>query len=83
MASKERFPCTANFPQLWQLQIGARSHRTELSISGTHTEPSSRRVRVETNASRVDRSPSHLLHRAGQCAAEIFQAEVSDLTSRS
>ena len=31
---------------------------------------------------RLDRSPVHLLHRAGQCAADIFQAEISDLTPR-
>jgi DNA-binding MarR family transcriptional regulator len=31
---------------------------------------------------RLDRSPVHLLHRAGQCAADIFQTEVSDLTPR-
>ena len=30
----------------------------------------------------LDRSPVHLLHRAGQCAAEIFHAEISDLTPR-
>ncbi len=30
----------------------------------------------------LDRSPVHLLHRAGQCAADIFQAELSDLTPR-
>ena len=31
---------------------------------------------------RLDRSPVHLLHRAGQCAADIFHAEISDLTPR-
>ncbi|MEQ1924336.1 MAG: MarR family transcriptional regulator [Pyrinomonadaceae bacterium] len=33
---------------------------------------------------RLDRSPIHLLHRAGQCAGEIFQAEMGggDLTPR-
>lgn len=33
---------------------------------------------------RLDRSPIHLLHRAGQCAAEIFQTELApgDLTPR-
>lgn len=30
----------------------------------------------------LDRSPTHLLHRAGQCAADLFQAEVPDLTPR-
>jgi len=34
--------------------------------------------------SRLDRSPIHLLHRAGQCAGEIFQHEMGggDLTPR-
>lgn len=38
----------------------------------------------ETTTSRLERSPIHLLHRAGQCAGEIFQAEMSagDLTPR-
>lgn len=27
---------------------------------------------------RLDRSPIHLLHRAGQCAGDIFQSEMSD-----
>lgn len=33
---------------------------------------------------RLDRSPIHLLHRAGQCAGEIFQSEMGggDLTPR-
>ena len=33
-------------------------------------------------SSRIDRSPIHLLHRAGQCAADIFQTEISELTPR-
>jgi DNA-binding MarR family transcriptional regulator len=35
-------------------------------------------------AGRLDRSPIHLLHRAGQCASDIFQAEMAegDLTPR-
>lgn len=38
----------------------------------------------DTTLNRLDRSPLHLLHRAGQCAAEIFQAELGsgDLTPR-
>ena len=32
--------------------------------------------------SRLDRSPIHLLHRAGQCAEDIFQTEIADLTPR-
>jgi DNA-binding MarR family transcriptional regulator len=31
---------------------------------------------------RLDRSPVHLLHRAGQCAAEVFQADIPALTPR-
>ncbi len=38
----------------------------------------------EVNQRRLDGSPIHLLHRAGQCAGEIFQAEMGggDLTPR-
>jgi MarR family transcriptional regulator, temperature-dependent positive regulator of motility len=38
----------------------------------------------DTASSRLERSPLHLLHRAGQCAAEIFQTELGsgDLTPR-
>ncbi len=38
----------------------------------------------ESAGSRLERSPLHLLHRAGQCAAEIFQVELGsdDLTPR-
>lgn len=38
----------------------------------------------DTTTSKLDRSPLHLLHRAGQCAADIFQAELGegDLTPR-
>jgi DNA-binding MarR family transcriptional regulator len=38
----------------------------------------------EIAARRLDGSPIHLLHRAGQCAAEIFQSEMEsgDLTPR-
>lgn len=32
----------------------------------------------ETAGARLDRSPIHLLHRAGQCAGDIFQAELGD-----
>ena len=36
------------------------------------------------NLDRLNRSPIHLLHRAGQCAGDIFHAEIkdSDLTPR-
>lgn len=38
----------------------------------------------ETTSGRLERSPIHLLHRAGQCAGDIFQAEMAngDLTPR-
>jgi DNA-binding MarR family transcriptional regulator len=38
----------------------------------------------ESASNRLERSPLRLLHRAGQCAAEIFQSEVGgeDLTPR-
>ncbi len=38
----------------------------------------------DSNASRLERSPIHLLHRAGQCAGDIFQLEMGggDLTPR-
>jgi DNA-binding MarR family transcriptional regulator len=38
----------------------------------------------EENSGRLRRSPIHLLHRAGQCAGEVFHAEIpdSDLTPR-
>jgi DNA-binding MarR family transcriptional regulator len=38
----------------------------------------------ETSSVRLDCSPIHLLHRAGQCAGDVFQAEMSggDLTPR-
>lgn len=32
----------------------------------------------EKNPDRLERSPIHLLHRAGQCAGDIFQNEMSD-----
>ncbi len=38
----------------------------------------------DSASSRLERSPLHLLHRAGQCAAEVFQSELGsgDLTPR-
>ena len=38
----------------------------------------------ETASNRLERSPLHLLHRAGQCAAEVFQTELGsgDVTPR-
>ncbi|HWB43931.1 MAG TPA: MarR family transcriptional regulator [Hyphomicrobiaceae bacterium] len=41
-------------------------------------------MKRNNNSNRLDRSPIHLLHRAGQCAGEIFHAELrdGDLTPR-
>ncbi|MGE0765358.1 MAG: MarR family winged helix-turn-helix transcriptional regulator [Hyphomicrobiaceae bacterium] len=38
----------------------------------------------ESGTGRLDRSPIHLLHRAGQCAGDIFHGEIgdADLTPR-
>lgn len=38
----------------------------------------------DTNTVRLEASPIHLLHRAGQCAGDVFQAEMleGDLTPR-
>ena len=38
----------------------------------------------DTSSSRLEKSPLHLLHRAGQCAAEVFQTELGsgDITPR-
>jgi DNA-binding MarR family transcriptional regulator len=35
-------------------------------------------MKRETGAGRLERSPIHLLHRAGQCAGDIFAAEMGD-----
>jgi DNA-binding MarR family transcriptional regulator len=41
-------------------------------------------MKREPSTGRLDRSPIHLLHRAGQCAGDVFLAEIgdSDLTPR-
>ena len=41
-------------------------------------------MKHDPNSDRLRRSPSHLLHRAGQCAGDVFHAEMSnaDLTPR-
>lgn len=41
-------------------------------------------MKRESVNGRLDRSPIHLLHRAGQCAGEVFQGEITetDLTPR-
>jgi MarR family transcriptional regulator, temperature-dependent positive regulator of motility len=41
-------------------------------------------MKRDTNLDRLQRSPIHLLHRAGQCAGDIFHAEMKegDLTPR-
>jgi DNA-binding MarR family transcriptional regulator len=35
-------------------------------------------MKRESNSDRLNRSPIHLLHRAGQCAGDIFHAEMKD-----
>jgi DNA-binding MarR family transcriptional regulator len=35
-------------------------------------------MKHDPNSDRLRRSPTHLLHRAGQCAGDIFHAEMSD-----
>ena len=35
-------------------------------------------MKRESGAGRLERSPIHLLHRAGQCAGDIFAAEMDD-----
>ena len=35
-------------------------------------------MKRESSAGRIERSPIHLLHRAGQCASDIFTAEMGD-----
>ena len=53
-------------------------HKVKLTnmAKSAHTEP--------TVTARLDRSPIHLLHRAGQCAGDIFQTKLgdADLTPR-
>jgi DNA-binding MarR family transcriptional regulator len=41
-------------------------------------------MKRDSAASRLERSPLHLLHRAGQCATDIFTAEIGniELTAR-
>ncbi len=35
-------------------------------------------MKRETTANRLDRSPVHLLHRVGQCAGDVFAAEIGE-----
>ena len=35
-------------------------------------------MKHDAHSDRLRRSPSHLLHRAGQCAGDVFHAEMSD-----
>jgi len=35
-------------------------------------------MKRDANSDRLNRSPIHLLHRAGQCAGDIFQSEMKD-----
>jgi MarR family transcriptional regulator, temperature-dependent positive regulator of motility len=49
-----------------------------------HNAVNSTAMAKDKSAERLERSPIHLLHRAGQCAGDIFQAEMSsgELTPR-
>ena len=54
-------------------------------LKGDKVEGENRNIMSkDKSAERLERSPIHLLHRAGQCAGDIFQAEMStgDLTPR-
>lgn len=35
-------------------------------------------MKKETSSAKLNQSPLHLLHRAGQCAGDVFEAETSD-----
>jgi DNA-binding MarR family transcriptional regulator len=52
------------------VQRGALTHHTK------HPEARQAMSR-EKSAERLERSPVHLLHRAGQCAGDIFQSEMA------
>lgn len=45
---------------------------------------SNKKLDAPKRVSRLERSPIHLLHRAGQCAGDVFSAEIgeTDLTPR-
>ena len=42
------------------------------------TRKSERAMKRDSHSDRLGRSPIHLLHRAGQCAGDIFHAEMKD-----
>jgi DNA-binding MarR family transcriptional regulator len=48
------------------------------------SSPAPKHTEKETASMALDHSPIHLLHRAGQCAGDVFQAEMGeeDLTPR-
>src|SRR3990170_7063154 len=58
-----------------------------MSIESLHPPMSNKKLepmKREPASSRLERSPIHLLHRAGQCAGDIFASEMgdTDLTPR-
>ena len=50
----------------------------------THMSNKKLEIMKRDTSGRLDRSPIHLLHRAGQCAGDVFAAEIgdTDLTPR-
>ena len=44
----------------------------------THTSNSESVMKRDSQSDRLSRSPIHLLHRAGQCAGDVFHAELKD-----
>lgn len=58
-------------------------HQCEFGSNETSVQVSSGMKR-EPGPSKLDRSPLHLLHRVGQCAGDVFAAEMgdTDLTPR-
>ena len=43
-----------------------------------HTSNSESVMKRDSQSDRLSRSPIHLLHRAGQCAGDVFHAEMKD-----
>jgi len=48
------------------------------SSCSLHEKNPKRVMKRDSNLDRLHRSPIHLLHRAGQCAGDIFHAEMKD-----
>jgi MarR family transcriptional regulator, temperature-dependent positive regulator of motility len=65
-----RSPAAAsgNYPVTW----------APVSVVLTLTSNSESVMKRDSQSDRLSRSPIHLLHRAGQCAGDIFHAEMKD-----